>query len=141
MSDNWKKYIGSQAQYPPPHENTTNKVENGEINNIVTESELASSQGQNDISMINAIVATDDIGYDQGDIILTTVENEAQMNEQIGDVFPSANELRTTQHEVGTQGGTKSGLNFNYNLIENKDIPESEITQFVNIINHVGNQQ
>ena len=80
--------------------------------------------------------------YDQGDIILTTVENEATVDEQInGDVFPSANELRTTQHEVGTQGGTKSGLNFNYNLIENKDIPASEITQFVNIINHVEIQQ
>lgn len=115
MSDNWKKYIGSQAQYPPPHENTTDKVENGEKSNIVTELNQAQDQGQNDISMINAIVATDDIECDQGDIILTTVENEANVDEQlIGDVFQGANKSRTTQHEVGLPGGTKSGLNFNY---------------------------
>ena len=60
-------------------------------------------------TMINAIVATDDISYDQGDIILTTVENEAGVK------------VSTIEHLMGAL----FGMNVDNALIEidNEEVP------------------
>ena len=132
-----KREIGAKATHPPPqHILQTNKVDINVNNDIEIESE--SEQQDIDLAHINTITSTDDnnetININESDIILTDQKEENELDNVI---FNNVNTICTTQHEVGTSGGTVDGLNYNYNRSNNFDIPEEDINSFINISSRI----
>ena len=84
------------------------------------------------INTINKISNTD---IDDTDIILTNVENEEKLDQQIfNDANNGADTSGTTPHRDGTYGSTYDGLNYNYDEVGELDVSEEGITNLVNIV-------
>ena len=122
----WKKYIGSQAHYPPP-QNTTHENKVDQSVNIIIDTEETEKENTEiediDISICNTTTTS-------ADIILTTTEKEHDTDRKINGNYTQSTQNNPSQTTYQTCQG--NGINYDYD--KSGDLSDDDINQFVNVL-------
>ena len=132
----WKRYIGSQAHYPPP-QNTTHRNKVDQSVNIVIETEETEKENTEiediDISICNTTTTNADKVVQHADIILTTTEKEQSTDRKIsGNYQQSTCSTKHTSSQTTYQACHVNGINYDYD--KSGDLSDDDINQFVNVL-------